>query len=166
MSSPPSPMTPPTPPEVYLARIEAERRRKAEVEKKELFISLTVNILKPFTSDQFMSSLSYIINNNSIDLEKRFKVANAINDGIANKDLNVRNYRVAVKRKFLQDVFTESSDLYKALNFQRNWPPITIGGPISLFSYNYSRSLQTAHVSANQALSAPPKRSQLNTKFE
>jgi len=62
MDSPPSPFTPPTPPEVLEARIQEELRKEEERKEKEVYINLVNLLLKKYPSkDNLIAFFSELI---------------------------------------------------------------------------------------------------------
>lgn len=83
--------------------------------------------------------------NSDISLEKRYRIAEAINPITERLNLSDSIVQSIVINQFKKDLFNQESDLYKALNYQRNGPlAMTFFGRMSLISCNYARSLQAA----------------------
>ncbi len=142
--TPPTPPTPPTPEWIIEERIEREKARKQEENRKNLFINLINLCLDKFpTEEPLIACFSHLINSD-MDLEKRYGIAKVINKIIEGSDLDNKEIQSQLIRQFKADIFDSKSILYGTLNYQRNIFPVTFFGKMHLISWNYAKSLQLA----------------------
>ncbi|CAM4397722.1 MAG: hypothetical protein LEGION0398_MBIBDBAK_01184 [Legionellaceae bacterium] len=114
-----------------------------ESKRSEKIIS-TIAFLKKYPNDNlFIKELSRIIQTYDISKDKRYSIASEISEIIE----STSSPTIAI-RTLLRDVFDSEKGLYKMLNYQRNFIPVTFGGTVSSLSFNFSRSLQSVQSAA------------------
>lgn len=129
---------PPTPPEV-----KRERARKAIV------IKTAQHNLSYFDKDDaFIIELLSALN--KFNPHKQYMVSNALCNACDDLKIEEKAARSKLRSILLEDVFSDSSALYSALNTQSSLIPISIFGKQSTVSLNYAQSLQRIQYAAKQ----------------
>lgn len=144
MSSPPSPYSPPTPEWILEARAEAAIREKEERDRKGTYIRLVIVGLDKFPKNDNLVSFLVTTLRSDMDLDKRYLIAQALNDITENQNLDNSEVRVEIREKLRTDALNMESALYRALNYQRGIP-ITFFGAMGGIRCDYARTLQKVH---------------------
>ncbi|MDR3478365.1 MAG: hypothetical protein P4M14_10075 [Gammaproteobacteria bacterium] len=130
--------------------IEEERKR---LEKEKEFFVKFVNVILERTieshpEETLLKFLSELFKSGTIDLDKKFRIARTIVE-FPGAD-KIKNQAVLDKamlkhlKGFKTDIFNPGSQLFSALNYQRNVIPITFFGSRAVIGLNYAKSLQDA----------------------
>ena len=147
MMTPPSPPSPPTPPTPEWVKQKREKERQ-ENRRQELIVSTTAFALDKMPTSDVTKALTLIIRNEDLVLWKRYNIAVAINNIINTVDFQSSDSKYTSVTNLKEAIFDKQTDLYKALNQQRNCGSLTIHGAMYAVSHNKSRSLQAAQAAA------------------
>lgn len=158
MYSPPSPPSPPTPDWIIRERQEKQRKAREERERKETHIRLNLVNLNKYNGTEKLIALLAEILRSDMDLDKKYKISEAICSRADNQDLDSENSRALVSQHLKEDALNPESSLYHALNFQRSFFGLTFWGEMQAVGCNYARTLQKIHVllkEEQEALNVP-----------
>ena len=118
---------------------------RQERERKATFIRLVLLETEAFPADdKFFNVLKVKLG--SLSLKKRYAIAEALNNRLDNEELGELAVRQRVRDAIKKDALNPKSALYKALNMQRGWIPVTwFGSMYGLVGFNYTHTLQRVH---------------------
>jgi len=161
MSSGVSPMGGNTPPPETAEEKAARLQREAEAMRRKLqTIALIPLFLGSFSAQYPLAAVLVDIVQGSASLDKRYFIAVALNNLMVDREIQNPEVQARVVGIFARNAKDPQSDLYRALNHQKNYLfPMSFGGAMTPIAWNYAHSLQRVHkvIEEEEARSAAPQ---------